>query len=92
MTSTKPEAGKPSAKAIGKKSGLLICSLSASSWLKHKDETEVLLNENRIDKLAVNETKLDNLSLIHISPVRCDRNRHGGGVAVFVKESISRSV
>ena len=59
MRSTKPEADKPSAKAIGKKSGSLICSLNAPSLLKHKDEIEVLLNENRIDILAVNETKLD---------------------------------
>ena len=99
MTSTKPEADKSSAKVIGKKSGLLICSLNAPSLLKYKDEIEVLLNENRIDILAGNETKLDKFvpdSYITIEnysePVRCDRNRHGGGVAVFVKESISYSV
>ena len=99
MTSTKPEADKSSAKAIGKKSGLLICSLNAPSLLKHKDKIEVLLNENRIDILAVNETKLDKSVLDsyitienYSEPLRCDRNRHGGGVAVFVKESISYSV
>ena len=99
MTNSKPEADKSSAKAIGKKSGLLICSLNAPSLLKHKDEIEVLLNENRIDILAVNETKLDKSVLDsyittenYSEPVRSDRNRHGGGVAVFVKESISYSV
>ena len=99
MTSTKPEADKPSAKVIGKKSGLLICSLNAPSLLRQKDEIEVLLNENRIQILAVNEAKLDksvlDLYIIienHSEPVRCDRNRHGGGVAVFVKESISYKV
>ena len=67
--------------------------------LKHKDETEVLLNENRIDILAVNETELDKSILdLYITienysePIRCDRNRHRGGIAVFVKESISNSV
>ena len=99
MTSTKPEADKPSAKAIGKKSGLLICLLDAPSLLKHKDEIEVLLNEKRIDILAVNETKLDKYVLDsyitienYSEPVRCDRNRHEGGVAFFVKEFISYSV
>ena len=89
---------KSSAKAIGKKSGLLICSLNAPSLLKLL-EMEVLLNDNRIDILAVNETKLDKSVLDpyitienYSEPVRCDRNRHGGGVAVFVKESISYSV
>ena len=99
MTSTNPEADKSSAKAIGKKNVLLICSLNAPSLLKHKDKIEVLLNENRIDILAVNETKLDKSVLVsymtienYSEPVRCDRNRHEGLVAVFVKESISYSV
>ena len=99
MTSTKLEADKSSAKAIGKKSGSLICSLDAPSLLKHKDEIEVLMNENRIDILAVNETKLDKSVLDsyitienYSEPVRCDRNQHGGGVAVFVKKSVSYSV
>ena len=83
MTSTKPEADKPSAKAIGKKSGLLICSLNAPSLLKHKDEIEVLLNENRINILAIitiNDLILNstpnwtNLSLIHISPLKIIAN------------------
>ena len=67
--------------------------------LKHKDEIEVLWNGNRIDILAVNKTKLDKSILDsyittenYSEPVRCDRNRHGAGVAVFVKESISYSV
>ena len=94
MTSTKPEADKPLAKAIRKKSGLPICSFSAPSLLKH-----LILAVNEIEVLAVNKTKLDKSVLdLYITvenysePVRCDRNRHGGGVAVFVKESISYSV
>ena len=57
------------------------------------------MERKRIDTLAVSETNLDKsvldsyITIEHYSkPVRFDRNRHGGGVAVFVKESISYSV
>ena len=97
----KPEVDKPSAKATSKKNALLICSFNAPSSLKHKDEIEILLNENCINILAVfvNETKLDQSVLdLYITIesysklLRCDRNGHRSGVAVFVKESISYSV
>ena len=42
------------------KRGLLICSLNAPSILKHKDEIDTLIRDNKIDILAINETKLDN--------------------------------
>ena len=41
-----------------KKKGLLICSLNAPSLLKHKVKIEMLLRENKIDILALNETKI----------------------------------
>ena len=41
-----------------KKKGLLICSLNAPSLLKHKVEIEMLLRENKIDILALIETKI----------------------------------
>ena len=40
--------------------GLLIYSLNAPSILKHKGEIEILIKENKIDILAINQTKLDN--------------------------------
>ena len=45
-------------KSIGRK-GLPICSLNAPSLVKHKDEIEVLVVENKIDIIAINETKLE---------------------------------
>ena len=38
---------------------LLICSLNAESLVKHKDEIEILAVENKLDIIAVNETKLE---------------------------------
>ena len=48
-----------------------------------KDEIDILIKENKIDILAINETKLDNRTkddtvAIDGYIVRFDRNRHGG--------------
>ena len=65
--------------------------------LKHKSEIEMLLRENKIDILALNETKIDEVvsdSLIGIDGYNheCfDRNRHGGGVLVYVKDTITEA-
>ena len=73
----------------------MICSLNAPSLLKHKDEIEMLLHDNKIDILALNETKLDEtISKCHTeiegyNHERYDRNRHGGGVCIYLKSSIN---
>ena len=69
---------------------LIKCSL-----LKHKSEIEMLLRDNKIDILALNETKIDEIvddSLINIDGYfheRHDRNRHGGGVLIYIKDAIT---
>ena len=76
--------GFSSQKLFERKKGLLICSLNASSLLKHKDEIEMLLCANNIDILALNETKVDETISICRTEIdgynheRFDRNRHGG--------------
>ena len=77
---------------------MLICSLNVPSLLKHKPEIEVLLHDNNIDILALNETKLDpNILKCHTDingyhHERFDRNRHGGGVCIYIKNTISYEV
>ena len=50
--------------------------------------------ENKIDIISTNETKLESnidnsrVALNDFSLLRCDRNRHGGGVAMYVRETI----
>ena len=62
--------------------------------MRHIDEIRVLLSDCSFDILAINETKLDHTILdceIHInnySIVCYNRNRYGGGVAIYVKNSI----
>ena len=58
----------------------------------------MLLHDNKIDILALNETKLDQtISKCHIeidgySHERYDRNRNGGGVCIYLKSSINYEV
>ena len=62
--------------------------------MRHIDEIRVLLSDCSFAILAINETKLDHTILdceIHINnySIFCyDRNRYGGGVAIYVKNSI----
>ena len=69
--------------------------LNAPSLLKHKVEIEMFLRENKIDILALNETQISETvcdSLISIEGYnheRYDRNRHGGGVLFYTKDTIT---
>ena len=80
---------------LGFKRGLLIFSLNAPSLTKHKDEIEVLVRDNKIDIFGINETKLDEkikderVSIVGYNLLRRDRNRHGGGVAIFLRETLN---
>ena len=77
--------------------GLKIANLNINSLLKHIDEIRILLSDNPFDILAINETKIDSSILdseIHIDNytiVRFDRNRFGGGVALYIKNNIPYS-
>ena len=74
------------------KRGLLICSLNAPSLRKHKDELEVLMRENKIDILALNETKLDSktedeqVSIPDYTDLCCERNSH---VAIYLRDTLN---
>ena len=73
---------------------MTIASLNVNSLLLHIDEIRMLVNELGIHILALNETKLDKSiddSLVGIEGYtlkRCDRDRHGGGVAIYIKDTL----
>ena len=46
------------------------------------------MRENKIDILALNETKLDR-KIAGYTVLRCDRNSHGGGVAIYVLDTLN---
>ena len=76
--------------------GMKIVHLNVRSLLPKLDSISIELNE--FDIIALSETFLDSSILngdLHIEgfqmPFRNDRNRHGGGVAVYVKNNIHAS-
>ena len=60
----------------------------------HLDELTIVINELSFDIITINETRLDesfNDRDVRISGydiIRRDRNRHGGGVAIYIRNNI----
>ena len=83
---------------MGPKRGFKIASLNITSLVKHIDELAILMSDKPLDVLAINETRLDDnitdeaISVPGYCIVRNDRNRQGGGVAIYIKEAISFKV
>ena len=69
--------------------------MNVVSLLKHFEEIESILCKNNIHVFALNETRLDGsiqdteIKISHYNLIRKDRNRQGGGVAIYVHESIT---
>ena len=74
--------------------GLKITQLNVNSLIRHLDELKSLLFYNNIDIFAMNETKIDNsvsdheIAIENYVTIRKDRNRQGGGVALYVHKSL----
>ena len=62
--------------------------------MKHKDELFIFISKQHFDVLCINETRLDssiNSSEVNIAGydlIRKDRNRNGGGMAIYVRSVI----
>ena len=78
-----------------KKAGRKYLHLNVNGLLSIIEEIRIILREIKPDIFAISETKLDGSvsdSEIHIDgyiPERNDRNRHGGGVCIDVREALS---
>ena len=73
--------------------GVLISSVNVNGLIRNLEELKLLLAEKGIHILVINETKLDNIGNEIISVEgftlrRNDRNKHGGRVAMYIKEGI----
>ena len=72
----------------------VIASLNINSLPAHIDEIKILLQEQNIHILALNETKIDAdfpSELLKVEGYqfdRYDRNRNGGGVAFYIRDSL----
>ena len=71
--------------------------MNINSLLKQIDELRVLLANSSIDILAINESKIDDsihdneINIVGYIMVRNDRNRSGGGVVRYIRDTISFS-
>jgi exonuclease III len=80
---------------LSKIRGFKIGSLNINSLSKHIDELQVFMKDGIFDVLAINETKLDLFdpdSLIDLPGYACirkDRNKTGGGICIYVRNSIN---
>ncbi len=83
-----------SSNTLGNKKGVVVASLNVNSLLLHIDEIRLLVKDHGIHVLAINETKLDTnvdddlVSIDGFSIKRCDRNRSGGGVAIYINDAL----
>ncbi len=74
--------------------GLRLACLNINSLLKNIDQLRLIMQNMPVDILAINETKLNHLvpdSEIAIAGyyhIRHDRSRSGGGVLLYVRDSI----
>ena len=76
------------------KNNLIIAHLNINS-IRNKFDLLKELISNNIDILVISETKLDPSfppGQFHIDgympPIRADRNRHGGGLLIYIKEGV----
>ena len=91
------DSGKVPLHSIANIKGFKLACININSLYKHIDEIRYILMSSPLEVLAINESELDNTITdgeIHIPGyviIRKDRNRHGGGVAIYNKENISCS-
>ena len=78
--------------------GLQFTHLNINSLLPKIDELRIITKSTNAAIIGINETKLDESVLepeIQIDDykiLRCDRNRHGGGVACYIRNDLSYNI
>ncbi len=76
---------------VPKHRGFKIAFLNIASLPKHIDELRLNMQHQYLDILVLNETRLDEtisnseISIDKYTLVRNDRTRHGGGVAMYIR-------
>ena len=83
---------------IFKKRGLHIIHLNINSLLPKIDEVRHIDKSSNLSVIGLSETKLDDsvfdaeINIEGYTLIRSDRNRHGGGVACYVKQHLTFDV
>ena len=80
---------------LSKNRGFKLAALNITSIPGHIEELRIYMNSKCIDILAVNETRLDDtissgeITVPGYALERNDRNRDGGGVALYIRNTIN---
>ena len=75
--------------------GMHIIHLNVNSLLGKLDQIREMFHDGKVDILTFSETKLDDsvtdvqIEIENYSVIRNDRNRHGGGVCMYVNSRLS---
>ena len=83
---------------VFKNRGLHIIHLNINSLLPKIDEIRNIARKSNLSVIGLSETKLDDsvfdaeVNIEGYNLVRSDRNRHGGGIACYVKQHLSFDV
>ena len=78
--------------------GFKIAHLNIRSLIKNIDQLRIYLHCQKYDVITLNETMLDSTVIDHeiningYDFIRVDRNRHGGGVAMYERSSTDYKV
>ena len=87
-----------SAASMASSKGLVFLHVNARSLISKLEEIRKLLRDSKAAALAISESWLDDLvssgevSVDGYNFVRNDRNRHGGGVGLYIRQGISYNV
>ena len=79
---------------LGFEKGMIISSLNVNGLRRHFNEIQNILSNLSVHVLALNETKLDDnypkelTDILGYQQVRFDGTRNGGGVSIYIRESI----
>ena len=80
------------------KNGFRMMALDIFSLMFHLDELRIFLREKKPHIVSISETKIDSMIENSVSEIedyvveRNDRNKHGGGVAMYIHKSIDYSL
>ena len=86
--------GEEAPETMSEMRGFKMGSLNINSLVKHINELRVAMINQSLDILAINESKLgdndcDNMLSLHgYTLVGRDRNKKGGGVCVYLRDSL----
>ena len=83
---------------MSKQRGLHFIHLNINSFLSKIEELHLIAKSTNAAVIGISESKLDasviaqEINIDNYKILRCDRNRHGGGVACYMRNDLSYNI